>query len=256
MIVKHEFSNIIITPKRENFFDFLTQARNTVSKLKETLNILNDAEAGDIDEFDELDALECQKIEDYEALVHFSTGGYTAKTSMYVCTKDIVFHISKYNNILSECIGYGVFLTEDSRNTIREYCRVILSEIAYVLWFEFDIEPQLEALNSSEELIDEIIKMYCDSFSYTQLEILEDIRKLREEFPFHLSIFDDYPEYQADFEAVMGPYMGSLIEKDLTVDQIQKVISGEITPEALVESFQGQEASYSSDSLNDLKAFS
>lgn len=237
MIVKHNFSNVITNPKREHFFDFFTQTKNAVDKLIETLSIVEEAE----DEFEELEELEGQTLEDIKAIGFFATGGFSAKPAMFVCARDVMLHITKYNKLLNEHLGFGMFFDDESHATLNKLCTQIISELCYLLWFEFDMEMQLDKIAAGEDYIDEIVKMYCDSFGFKQEDILTFVQNTRKDYPFHLSIFDDYPEYEADFEAIMGPYLGSLIEKDLTLKQIEKVIAGEIKPEELIELLSGQE---------------
>lgn len=237
MIVKHNFSNVITNPKREHFFEFFTQSKNAIDKLVETLSIVEEAE----DEFEELDELEGQTLEDIKAIGFFATGGFSVKPAMFICARDVMLHITKYNKLLNEHLGFGMFFDEKGHDTLNKLCTQIIAELCYLLWFEFDMELQLEKLGASEEYIDEIVKMYCDSFGIAQKTILEFVKNTRSVYPFHLSIFDDYPEFEAEFEAIMGPYLGSLIEKDLTLKQIKDVINGNIKPEELIEQLSGQE---------------
>ena len=81
-------------------------------------------------------------------------------------------------------------------------------------------------------------------------QIVKFAKDTRQAFPFHLSIFDDYPELEEDFEAIMGPDLGALIGVDLTIEQVRKIISGAMTPEELL----AQVASYGED-LKELDQF-
>lgn len=256
MIIKHAGSNLITIPKREHFFEFFVQARNCINKLKETKSILEDAAEGDIDCFEELDALESQRIEDYSGLSIFVKNAVTTNNSVFVCARDVVNHINLYNEKITEFTGYGITLEGEDRKLLSERVHKIISELLYMLWFEFNAEEQLEQLEAGNDYIDEIVKMYCDTFSLNQKNVLLTLKKEREEFPFHLSIFDDYPEYESDFEAVMGPSLGSLADKEITIMQVKAVINGSITPEELVDTLSDPtNASDSSDDVKTLNSF-
>lgn len=250
MIIKHEFSNNITTPKREQFFSFFMQLKSGIEILKETLNIEDEAESGDLDPFDELDALGMQKINDLQGLVNFARGSYSAKPAMYVCARDTLAHLKNYNKLLSDYVGFGMFLDEESRAVLRNTSTKIISEMAYMLWFEFDLDVHEEKIANGEDYIDEIVKMYCDTYSVSVEQIVKFAKDTRQAFPFHLSIFDDYPELEEDFEAIMGPDLGALIGVDLTIEQVRKIISGAMTPEELL----AQVASYGED-LKELDQF-
>lgn len=235
MIEKHESSNLIVTPKREDFFDFLIQAMASLEKCENTFNILQDSQNGELDEFEELEALEDSIFNDIQGIVNFARGGISAQPSIIVGVRDIVCHMNKFNEVVQDYIDCGLFLGDDERFIINECNRRVISVLLYALWFEFSIQRHIETENDPAVWIDEIVKMYLDSYQLNLADFTTKIAELRQKYPFHLSVFDDVPELEADFEAMMGPLMGSLIEGDLTVTNVKDVLDGKMTPEELVE---------------------
>jgi hypothetical protein len=244
MIVKHDFSNLVMTPKRENFFDFFLQAYDAINKLQSTIDVIDDYHSGELDELDELDELENQNLDSVEAIVLFSRGGFSTKPAMYICARNVVVHINDYNTFLSEHVDYGMTLEDSEQDLLSAKCKKIISELLYLLWYEFDVEEQLNRIKAGEDFIDEIVKMYCDSFCIEQKVILENIETLRDKFPFHLSIFEDYPEYESQFEALMGPLLGAVDEAKISIELVKKVIDGRLTPDELLEELNGLDADF------------
>lgn len=235
MIEKHESSSLIVTPKREDFFDFLMQAMASLEKCENTFSILQDREDGVLDDFEELEALEDSIFNDIQGIVNFAKGGISAQPSIIVGARDVVCHMNKFNEIVQDYIDCGLFLGDEEHNIIREYNRRVISVLLYTIWFEFLIQKHIETENDPAVWIDEIVKMYLDSYQLKLADFTTKIAELRKEYPFHLSVFDDVPELEADFEAMMGPLMGSLIESDLTIANVKDVLDGKMTPEELVE---------------------
>lgn len=243
-IEKHEVGTALAVPKREQLLDFFVQSLSCIEVAKETLAIIDDARAGDIDEEDELDSLDGQKFNDFRGIQIFAVGGFSAIPSMHVCARDVTHHMEVYNNTLADTVGFGLFLDDEQHDALEKSCKLIISELAYLLFFEFRVEEQLQLAGSDDEFIDEIIKMYCNSYSIDSISILQKIESLHNEFPFHLSIFDDFPEYESDFEAIMGPLMASCIGKDFDIASVKNVINGKVTPEEFIESLSGMDADF------------
>lgn len=150
--------------------------------------------------------------------------------------------------MVSDFVDDGLFLADDECEQLNKMLNQIISELVYSIYYEFDIPTHVQKLEADEDYVDEIIKMYCDSYSIPMRDIITQIAEDKVKYPFRLSIFEDYPEYEADFEKIMGPLVGSLMENDkLTLEQVKDVINGKITPEALVESF--------SDDLGEMNSF-
>ena len=237
MIVKHEGTNLIMNPKREDFFEFFVQAIASIRRVKDCFEITDGIMNGDIDGFDGLDELEQNKFIDVAALENFAYKGFSKYQSIAVVIRYALGTIAGFNKMVSDFVDDGLFLADDECEQLNKMLNQIISELVYSIYYEFD-----------EDYVDEIIKMYCDSYSIPMRDIITQIAEDKVKYPFRLSIFEDYPEYEADFEKIMGPLVGSLMENDkLTLEQVKDVINGKITPEALVESF--------SDDLGEMNSF-
>lgn len=248
MIVKHEGTNLIMNPKRENFFEFFVQALASIRRVKDCFEITEGIIDGDIDGFDGLDELEQNKFIDVNALESFAYKGFSKYQSIAVVIRYALGTIAGFNKMVSDFVDDGLFLAEDECKQLNKMLNQIISELVYAVYYEFDIPTHAQKLEDGEDYVDEIIKMYCDSYSISVKDVVTQIAEDKTKYPFRLSIFEDYPEYEADFEKIMGPLVGSLMENDkLTLDQVKDVINGKITPEALVESF--------SDDLGEMNSF-
>ena len=248
MIVKHEGTNLIMNPKREDFFEFFVQAIASIIRVKDCFEITDGIMNGDIDGFDGLDELEQNKFIDVAALENFAYKGFSKYQSIAVVIRYALGTIAGFNKMVSDFVDDGLFLADDECEQLNKMLNQIISELVYSIYYEFDIPTHVQKLEADEDYVDEIIKMYCDSYSIPMRDIITQIAEDKVKYPFRLSIFEDYPEYEADFEKIMGPLVGSLMENDkLTLEQVKDVINGKITPEALVESF--------SDDLGEMNSF-
>lgn len=248
MIVKHEGTNLIMNPKREDFFEFFVQAIASIRRVKDCFEITDGIMNGDIDGFDGLDELEQNKFIDVAALENFAYKGFSKYQSIAVVIRYALGIIAGFNKMVSDFVDDGLFLADDECEQLNKMLNQIISELVYSIYYEFDIPTHVQKLEADEDYVDEIIKMYCDSYSIPMRDIITQIAEDKVKYPFRLSIFEDYPEYEADFEKIMGPLVGSLMENDkLTLEQVKDVINGKITPEALVESF--------SDDLGEMNSF-
>lgn len=248
MIVKHEGTNLIMNPKREDFFEFFVQAIASIRRVKDCFEITDGIMNGDIDGFDGLDELEQNKFIDVVALENFAYKGFSKYQSIAVVIRYALGTIAGFNKMVSDFVDDGLFLADDECEQLNKMLNQIISELVYSIYYEFDIPTHVQKLEADEDYVDEIIKMYCDSYSIPMRDIITQIAEDKVKYPFRLSIFEDYPEYEADFEKIMGPLVGSLMENDkLTLEQVKDVINGKITPEALVESF--------SDDLGEMNSF-
>ncbi len=248
MIVKHEGTNLIMNPKREDFFEFFVQAIASIRRVKDCFEITDGIMNGDIDGFDGLDELEQNKFIDVAALENFAYKGFSKYQSIAVVIRYALGTIAGFNKMVSDFVDDGLFLADDECEQLNKMLNHIISELVYSIYYEFDIPTHVQKLEADEDYVDEIIKMYCDSYSIPMRDIITQIAEDKVKYPFRLSIFEDYPEYEADFEKIMGPLVGSLMENDkLTLEQVKDVINGKITPEALVESF--------SDDLGEMNSF-
>lgn len=248
MIVKHEGTNLIMNPKREDFFEFFVQAIASIRRVKDCFEITDGIMNGDIDGFDGLDELEQNKFIDVAALENFAYKGFSKYQSIAVVIRYALGTIAGFNKMVSDFVDDGLFLADDECEQLNKMLNQIISELIYSIYYEFDIPTHVQKLEADEDYVDEIIKMYCDSYSIPMRDIITQIAEDKVKYPFRLSIFEDYPEYEADFEKIMGPLVGSLMENDkLTLEQVKDVINGKITPEALVESF--------SDDLGEMNSF-
>lgn len=248
MIVKHEGTNLIMNPKREDFFEFFVQAIASIRRVKDCFEITDGIMNGDIDGFDGLDELEQNKFIDVAALENFAYKGFSKYQSIAVVIRYALGTIAGFNKMVSDFVDDGLFLADDECEQLNKMLNQIISELVYSIYYEFDIPTHVQKLEADEDYVDEIIKIYCDSYSIPMRDIITQIAEDKVKYPFRLSIFEDYPEYEADFEKIMGPLVGSLMENDkLTLEQVKDVINGKITPEALVESF--------SDDLGEMNSF-
>ena len=195
MIVKHEGTNLIMNPKREDFFEFFVQAIASIRRVKDCFEITDGIMNGDIDGFDGLDELEQNKFIDVAALENFAYKGFSKYQSIAVVIRYALGTIAGFNKMVSDFVDDGLFLADDECEQLNKMLNQIISELVYSIYYEFDIPTHVQKLEADEDYVDEIIKMYCDSYSIPMRDIITQIAEDKVKYPFRLSIFEDYPEY-------------------------------------------------------------
>ena len=171
MIVKHEGTNLIMNPKRENFFEFFVQALASIRRVKDCFEITEGIIASDIDGFDGLDELEQNKFIDVNALESFAYKGFSKYQSIAVVIRYALGTIAGFNKMVSDFVDDGLFLAEDECEQLNKMLNQIISELVYAVYYEFDIPTHAQKLEAGEDYVDEIIKMYCDSYSISVKDV-------------------------------------------------------------------------------------
>lgn len=257
MIKEHVYNN---TLKKYNTVELVSVVKELVTCLQksvETLRVLGRLQDGEIDEFDALEELELSECSDVAKVREYA---YYASSTM-----DVI------NRVLRRCFGYAIDgekteqgtidllnknintvvddwagLTEDDIQVFNDLCTRIAADTAYVLKFEFGLEKTIEdykenGKNELEADIDYVFRTYCDKYDLDLILECDEIVELSKIYKPILPVFDDYPELEEAFEAVVGPYLADVDSNSLTLDIVKKVLNGDIKPEELYKLFENEE---------------
>lgn len=176
MIVKHEGTNLIMNPKRENFFEFFVQALASIRRVKDCFEITEGIIDGDIDGFDGLDELEQNKFIDVNALESFAYKGFSKYQSIAVVIRYALGTIAGFNKMVSDFVDDGLFLAEDECEQLNKMLNQIISELVYAVYYEFDIPTHAV----KEERVDKTVILALVRDRYT---ILQKAVKAKYGFP-------------------------------------------------------------------------
>ena len=230
---------------------------DTINTLRNVLDVIQEAKAGELDEWSEIDAYEESMIENTTGISWVQQCRFSKYSSINYCYGTLVNRIRAYNEKLKDFLALGIYANDAWRDSLCKLAKNILGIIMYILWFDYGIETTAEECCSSDEIeIDIALSSYCDAKGIDKLSFIEELIEYRAEYKYSFSIFEDYPELEESFISMMGPYLGGVDDSKLTVEQVQSVCSGKKTPEELVNEFLASDSLEDSDDLDKMTDFS
>lgn len=238
MVIKHESTNVIKVITEKDLIDFIDQSMRIIRNSLTILGTLHDKVAGDIDEDDELEILEDCLVSDINAVLQFKSTNASIYNSINYYLSDIYAVVLNNNKNIEEITDSGVYIDDTWRELLIEENERIVSGFCYILWYEFNFDKLVESLQSSDIEIDHILKGYYDTNNIDVATGVKELSELREQYKFKLLVFDEYPEKEESFLNIMGPYLGGVDDSQLTIELVDQVIDGSITPQELCEMLQ------------------
>lgn len=233
MITKHESDNTIKKVTNDEMIEFFREALHLIKLSHEIISIGEDFESEEIDEDDEIELLEDCINEDINAIIMYKNSCLSIYSSINFYMQDLLELITTNNKNIQSICDSGVYVTEEWRNLLKDQNEKIIGGMCYVLWYDFQFEKYVETSSAGDAVVDNILKGYCDAENVTVDSVVSYIMQMKKEYKFKLLVFDECPEKEEPFIAVMGPYLGNLDQSKLTMALVDKVLSGDITPEEL-----------------------
>ena len=87
----------------------------------------------------------------------------------------------------------------------------------------------------SRDLCEEIYDKFCKHYGLNPEEYTKSINDLRSIYKIKLNFFDEYPELEEPFEAMMGPNIINIDEDKITLDIVKQVLKGDISDQQAYE---------------------
>lgn len=256
LVKTHEYSKMFTAAKSDDFYNCIDCCMDTINTLRNVLDVIQEAKAGELDEWSEIDAYEESMIENTTGISWVQQCRFSKYSSINYCYGTLVNRIRAYNEKLKDFLALGIYANDAWRDSLCKLAKNILGIIMYILWFDYGIETTAEECCSSDEIeIDIALSSYCDAKGIDKLSFIEELIEYRAEYKYSFSIFEDYPELEESFISMMGPYLGGVDDSKLTVEQVQSVCSGKKTPEELVNEFLSSDSLEDSDDLDKMTDF-
>lgn len=233
MITKHVSDSTIRKATNDDLIEFFREALKLIKNSQEIIKIGQDFTDGEIDEDDEIDLLEDCIYDDTGAILMFKNSCLSTYPSINFYMQDLLDVINTNTKNIQSICDSGVYVTEEWRSLLLEQNEKIIGGMCYVLWYDFQLDKYVDSKDSDDVIIDNILKGYCDTESIPVEDVVAYIEQMRKEYKFKLLVFDECPEKEEPFIAVMGPYLGNLDQSKLTMKLVDSVLAGEITPEEL-----------------------
>ena len=238
MIIKHESNNTIRDLSENELIDFVDQAMKVIRNSKEILDALQQTADGDIDEDDELDLLESCHADDIKSLIVFKNTAASVYNSINYYVESLCDVILNNNRNIDEIVDSGVYVTDEWAEILKKENERIIGGLCYVLWYEFNVDSYYNTINDASPEIDQVLKGYFDTNNIDVASGIEALRADKETYKFKLMVFDEYPEKEDDFLRLMGPDIGGIDPEALTIELVNKVLSGDMTPQELCDTIK------------------
>lgn len=238
MVFKHESTNVIKVITEKDLIDFIEQSMRVIKNSLTVLDTLNDAIAGEIDEDDELEILEDCLISDSNAILQFKSTNASIYDSINFYLRDLYAVLLNNNKNIEEITDSGVYLDETWRNLLLDENERIVSGFCYVLWYEFGFDRLAETVKTSDVEIDHVLKGYFDANNIDPATGVQELETLKEQHKFKLLVFDEYPEKEEAFLKAMGPYLGGIDDSLLTIELVDQILDGSLSPQELCDLLQ------------------
>lgn len=122
---------------------------------------------------------------------------------------------------------------EEETKALRDTLYAVISGLSFFLYHEFALQMIIDSANAGALELDEIVFSYCGENNKDAEKVASTIAEYVKQYKMSLEIFDEYPEKEIEFEKIMGPYVVGVAEERLTLELVDKVLTGVITPEEL-----------------------
>ncbi len=255
VVKEHQANYTIGNLESEDLFNFLNQSISIVKGLQSF-----DEEIGDYlkeisensetnalakpdletvltdDDIDELlEIIEAAEIQNFDAIVKFYNHCYSTWDSLNAYIKNTLVIIKEFNVIVTKYSSSWTCPSFRDLNTLSTYGKDIIKNLLFIVYFEFD----MESVNCQEKderfYIDEIYDKFCKHYGLNPEEYTKSINDLRSIYKIKLNFFDEYPELEEPFEAMMGPNIINIDEDKITLDIVKQVLKGDISDQQAYE---------------------
>lgn len=241
MIKKHESSNVIMRVTNEALYAFFTDAMTVESRLVFVHRVLSSFLNGESDEEDVFDCLDELRL---------PTNNITTVAS---CHPSTVLEYSKYLKRTSDVLSLfsqnvamivekGIYPSEGDVQILEKEIVSIIGGLTYFLVSDFGIADTLQQIKNGEDYdIDEIYDSYLKANGLSAEEVGEGLTEDYAKYRLHFDFFDEYPELEGAFETAAGPGYNLIPEGVLNLDIVNKIISGDLTVEDVLEQVAAEE---------------
>lgn len=243
MIIEHKISRLIRDVSKDEIQSFLRIMIGMKARLEIIWDAITDYGDGAADIEDVVDAMDANRLADINVLKELANSRVSMNNSFnnYFCR--IVLKISTLADNMKLACDIGD-MDDDELKVIRDGVHDSLAGVLYVLLWEFGCFDTYSTAKEKPEdpVIDELLYREIgrniasvNGAVACSVEFAENVRNKSTVFKMKLDIFDKAPEKEAPFEAVLGPRIGDIDQKKLTMEMVDDIISGKMLAEELVE---------------------
>lgn len=237
---EHHYSSIIRQFSTHDLVQLVYELHNALLTCVNTEQQIKKLKKEEIDAFDFMSEIEMLTITDFNTIIEYTNGVCSDYSSISRCLRNAIgFNedgfVYRYNEVITDIVDAWAGATDEELQALEEYTTELAGIFSHVLRYEFDLNGALKSYldhdkNKEEMDIDVVFEQYCSKYNLDVIKTIESIIAINSVYKATLPIFDDYPELEEPFEAIMGPYLADIDPDALTMDIVKGVISGDIMP--------------------------
>jgi len=236
MIKKHEKSTVVVNVSSEKLNEFFKECVSTIRCLKGLYGSITEFEGGSLGDDELYDILDDLYLKTSNIiLVSDCFTSVIDAHNKYL--RNTAYVLEKFTGNVRAIVDSGVYPNGQEVKILKEEVYSVVGGLSYFLVFDFAIKGLLDDLKSGIKSfsIDEVFAGYVKAHSLNAVQLAMELYKCYEDFKFRLDVFEEYPEYEGDFERVMGPDYNLIPEGVLDIGMVREVISGSVTPAELLQ---------------------
>lgn len=247
MIIKHECNEITSNQTLETLVATISEVNTMICDLINVTKSLTRFSEGKYDDDDLLDILEESSLGFSPNFTKFASDSSSKISSLNRCTRLLIDQnvynengevsekvlgaISLFNRDIEQIVRSGAAPSISEVEKIKSFVSKMIGNLAYFLKFEFKIDDTLKSAEDGEMIVDAAVSEYCDSADEPVVDWCNSILDVLKVYKPKLEVFDEHPELEEPFATIMGPFLTDGISEDLTIDIVNDVISGKISPQ-------------------------
>lgn len=236
-LVKHEVSSLSGEVAREAIVSTFEEAVTLYHDCKHIYDALNEYKVAGGDELDLMDEVEPYKAFHLTSLAWFSSCKCSKNILVNKYLERVFCTISAFERNLSLAVDAAFCIQDDELDLLVKQSYDVVAGAIFFCLVEFDLFSNIDDEKTAE--VDEIVVSYCQrrmaSLSDLQKELIEASKQFHPKF----DVFDANPEYEDEFQKIVGPAIVGIDESCLTTELVKQVILGEITVEELMLTIAG-----------------
>lgn len=254
MVKRHSTNDTISKISKENLIGFYDECRTAIDVLLSLREAIEQYEDGSIDDEKLYDIVCNSDIVNYSNIdiYRWSVCSWLPAVNRYM--GDLLLQIDTYNKKVTYFTENFLYLEPKDIEFFNSYTYLLLSGFIYIVYFDFRMF-EIAGSDDGNYDIDEIYDAYCKLNCIDPVEDSETVSKLSKIYKFKLAIFDEYPEYEDDFEKILGPYRLEIDEEQLTVDMVRDLINEKISIEDLISLIPSVEVSCDESSISTMNVW-
>lgn len=248
MIKKHEYNAILKAMSISELIEMYGEIRRLFMQslaIVQTIANVRDEEKDEIDLMDCLEDsnLDTPLIEMYamhdcsknpavnRCLIRYAGKIYVTPDGIEYSKIDELRILKK--RILDRYTGVSV----EEMKELEEICSALIGFCIYVLKYEFGLAESHSQIvdNASEIDVNVVVDKYNEARSLVLTEEIEFLYRAAEIFKPQIAVFDEYPELEDEYMAIMGAYASDVDDELLTIDIVRAVLDGKVTPDKVCQ---------------------